>query len=74
MDGGEDGLELIKPIILYASGALNDGGSLLMEVDSEHPKKIESLVAECYVNKLKFIRTIKDFSNRDRFVEIERIK
>lgn len=44
-----------------------------MEVDSEHPTKIKTFVEATYRDKLSFVKSIKDFAGKDRFVEIERL-
>ncbi|KAJ8686224.1 hypothetical protein QAD02_022018 [Eretmocerus hayati] len=72
LDGGEDGLKLIKPILKFASRRLKPGGFLLLEVDSSHPEKIKDLVRDLYANELSFDFTHKDFRDVDRFVEISK--
>ncbi|XP_058810161.1 MTRF1L release factor glutamine methyltransferase [Phymastichus coffea] len=73
LNGGNDGLRLIKPILLYASVALNDDGFLILEIDSSHCEQIKMLVEENYAGKLQFESVYKDFNENDRYVEIKRI-
>ncbi|XP_011494335.1 PREDICTED: hemK methyltransferase family member 1 [Ceratosolen solmsi marchali] len=73
LDGGHDGLKLILSILKYASEALKIGGFLILEVDFNHPERIEFFIKQNYVNKLKLEYVHKDFANKDRFVEILKI-
>lgn len=73
IDGGDDGLKVIKPILKYAATALNPGGRLFLEVDSTHPEYIQFFTTKYSVLKLQYEHTYKDFCNNDRFVEIVKI-
>ncbi|XP_001602562.2 MTRF1L release factor glutamine methyltransferase [Nasonia vitripennis] len=73
LDGGDDGLKWIEPILKYASEALNVGGYLILEVDSSHPERIKFLVEKYYANQLKFKHIHKDYCNKERIVEILKI-
>ncbi|XP_043263260.1 MTRF1L release factor glutamine methyltransferase [Colletes gigas] len=70
LDGGDDGLKIIKPLLKYASTVLKTGGHLFLEVDSTHPEYIEFFTKKYSTLKLKYEHTCKDFCNNDRFVEI----
>ncbi|XP_076236452.1 hemK methyltransferase 1 [Calliopsis andreniformis] len=70
LDGGDDGLKVVKPILKYAASALKPGGRLLLEVDSSHPEYIQFFTKKYPVLKLQYEHTYKDFCNNDRFVEI----
>ncbi|XP_014205147.1 hemK methyltransferase family member 1 [Copidosoma floridanum] len=74
LDGGKDGLQLIKAIIKFASQALYKGGYLILEVDSTHPSEISSFIEQIYSDELKVKEVYKDFCKNDRFVEIVKIK
>ncbi|CAK9821271.1 MTRF1L release factor glutamine methyltransferase [Anthophora retusa] len=73
LDGGEDGLKIIKPLLKYAATALKPGGRLLLEVDTTHPEYIKFFTKKYSVLKLQYEHTYKDFCNNDRFVEILKI-
>lgn len=73
LDGGEDGLDLIKVILDLSVEKLIAGGKLYMEVDRTHPELIEKLLARNYYEHLKFIEKYKDFLNNERFVKIEKM-
>lgn len=73
LDGGNDGLTIIKYILIIANKKLYIGGKLYLETDSSHPKMIEEIVAKQFELKLKYIRSYKDFYGKERFVKLEKI-
>ena len=44
-----------------------------MEIDCNHPDRIQSFIEEHYKNKLKFEQVHQDYCDKDRIVEISRI-
>lgn len=71
LDGGPDGLNVIKSIIKLASKRLCLHGHLWLEVDPTHPPKIEHFIKEHEnVLKLKFVASYKDMFGKERFVEV----
>jgi release factor glutamine methyltransferase len=63
LDGGPDGLDLIRPIIAGAPDHLRPGGVLLLEADPGQMPALTALLArEGYGN----IRVFQDLSGRDR--------
>lgn len=73
LDGGPDGLQIIKSILKLASTRLRLKGSLWLEVDPSHNTKIQAYLKENEQLNLKFMANYKDMFNKDRFVEIMRI-
>lgn len=73
LDGGPDGMNVIKTILKFASDRLCLHGNLWMEIDSRHPKLIEKHLKDCIALSLKFIATYKDMYGKDRFVELMKI-
>lgn len=73
LDGGPDGMDVVKSILKLASNRLLIKGSLWLEVDPSHPKKIEEYLKENANLNLKFMASYKDMFNKDRFVEIMKI-
>lgn len=74
LDGGIDGLKVIKSVIKLASKRLCSKGVLWLEVDPTHPSLIDAYLKEnCDVFKLKFVATYKDMFEKDRFVEIMKL-
>ncbi|XP_015603428.1 hemK methyltransferase family member 1 [Cephus cinctus] len=70
LDGGSDGLDVIKPLLRYAAKALKTDGSLFIEVDTSHPEYIVFFTKKYSDLKLKHLHTYKDFCNNDRFVQV----
>lgn len=73
LDGGDDGLKVIKPLLHYSSKSLKPGGRLFMEIDPAHSEYIQFFTAKYTNLKLKYEHTYKDFCNYDRFVEVSKI-
>lgn len=73
LDGGPDGLKVIKPIMKYASKGLKPSGHLFIEVDPSHPEYIKFFTEKFKDLKLKYLYTHKDFCNNERFVELSKI-
>lgn len=70
LDGGKDGLNVIKSILQIASKKLCLKGHLWLEVDPTHPKLIEAYLNEHKSLNLKFVASYRDMFDKDRFVEI----
>ncbi|KYN01778.1 HemK methyltransferase family member 1, partial [Cyphomyrmex costatus] len=73
LDGGDDGLKVIKPLLKYAAKVLKPGGRLFMEVDPTHPEYIQYFTNKYPDLKLHYEHTYKDFCNNDRFVEVLKV-
>ncbi|MDR2448134.1 MAG: peptide chain release factor N(5)-glutamine methyltransferase [Treponema sp.] len=65
LDGGADGLDIIKKIIVEAKTRLNQGGALLMEADPRQMPAVTELLRE---NTYQAIRTYKDLSGCERAI------
>lgn len=75
LDGGKDGLDVIKNILAFSSRRLClQTGHLWLEVDPSHPALIEKYLNDHKSSlNLQFIACYKDMFNKDRFVEIKKI-
>lgn len=73
LDGGIDGLDVIRNILKFASQKLRVKGMLWFEVDPTHPKLIEAFLKEHTELQLKFVASYQDMFNKDRFVEIIKV-
>ncbi|XP_020287445.1 hemK methyltransferase family member 1 isoform X2 [Pseudomyrmex gracilis] len=73
LDGGDDGLKVIKPLLKYTAKVLKPGGSLFLEVDPAHPEYIQFFTTKYSDLKLCHEHTYKDFCNNDRFVEVVKL-
>ena len=63
LDGGEDGLDFYRKIILQAPNFLNENGKLIFEIGSNQKKDVLNLMKENF-NAQAF----KDYNNNDRII------
>ncbi|XP_053694532.1 MTRF1L release factor glutamine methyltransferase [Sabethes cyaneus] len=71
LDGGPDGLTIVKAILELAGKHLNPEGVLWLEVDSSHPEKIVAFLDEHGSRiGLKYVCSYKDLFQKERFVEL----
>jgi len=63
--GGEDGLEVLRPLVAGARGELKPGGHLLVEID---PGQLDAVVAQCRDAGFEEIVPLRDLSERVRVV------
>ncbi|MED6291624.1 hypothetical protein CHARACLAT_025494 [Characodon lateralis] len=63
LDGGEDGLNVIRQILTLAPGFLSNRGRVYLEVDPRHPPLIRQWVEE-NVEELRYMETRHDVSSR----------
>jgi release factor glutamine methyltransferase len=65
LDGGEDGLDLIRRIVADAPGFLNPGGTLLLEADPAQMTAVSHLLEE---RGYSDIQTYKDLTGEPRVI------
>lgn len=71
LDGGPDGLRVVKAILDIAGKHLKSAGVLWLEVDSTHPPLIKQYLEEMNPQLgLKYMSSYKDMFRKERFVEI----
>uniref|UniRef100_A0A3B5M1A9 HemK methyltransferase family member 1 n=1 Tax=Xiphophorus couchianus TaxID=32473 RepID=A0A3B5M1A9_9TELE len=63
LDGGEDGLNVIRQILTLAPDFLSNRGRIYLEVDPRHPALIRRWV-EDNVEELRFVETRQDVSGK----------
>lgn len=74
LDGGKDGLDIIRNILFLSSSRLRLQGHLWIEVDPSHPVLIQQYLDDHKASlNLQFIACYKDMFGKDRFVEIKKI-
>ncbi|GJQ75173.1 hypothetical protein Trydic_g9776 [Trypoxylus dichotomus] len=73
LDGGSDGLVLIKLILQKSSYLLNAGGKTFLEVDPSHPQLLRDFLRENNRFGLSVREVHKDIFEHDRFVIIKKI-
>lgn len=62
LDGGEDGMKFIKPLIEESKNYLREGGTLILEIGDDNNQKIKDIAT----NFFQEVRIIKDLANKDR--------
>lgn len=68
LDGGPDGLDLIRRLLQQAPGKLKDHGIILLELDPEQVPAVESLARELF--PAAELSVEKDLAQRDRIFVI----
>ncbi len=65
LDGGPDGLDLVRRLIAECSTKLASGGRLALELHHDQPTK---LAAELAAQNFRDTKTVKDYQGRERFL------
>ncbi|CAH0392675.1 unnamed protein product [Bemisia tabaci] len=73
LEGGKDGLKIIKPLLTVASKLLTKDGLIFLETHYHHSKLISDWINLNPSLNLEFVQTFKDFCEKDRFVQIRKI-
>ncbi|KAM7422785.1 hypothetical protein PAMA_010703 [Pampus argenteus] len=73
LDGGKDGLKVIKQILTLAPEILSNHGRVYLEVDPRHPPLIRQWV-EANVEELHYMETRHDITGRPRFCIFQKKK
>ncbi len=70
LDGGNDGLDLIKKVIYKSKEILKINGTLAVEIGNEQINKVSKILID---NKFRIKCVIKDYENNIRCVFAERM-
>lgn len=73
LDGGKDGLKVIKQILTLAPQILSNNGRVYLEVDPRHPLLIQQWL-KANVEEMHYVKTQRDFTNRLRFCILQKGK
>ena len=65
LDGGNDGLDLIKKVIYKSKNILKINGILALEIGNEQIKKVSKILID---KNFRIKRVIKDYKNNVRCV------
>ena len=65
LDGGNDGLDLIKKVIYKSKDILKVNGTLALEIGNEQIKKVSKILFD---NKFRVKHVINDYKNNVRCV------
>ena len=69
LDGGKDGLSLIRPFLKQAASKLASGGLLLAEIDDSHEESAPALASIHFPKAMILI--MKDLAGRPRLLRVE---
>ena len=69
LDGGVDGLDLIRRVVIQSHGLLDPDGALLLEIWPDQRPAIEGLAADAGFPRW---RTIQDYEGRDRIMVLDK--
>jgi release factor glutamine methyltransferase len=67
LDGGEEGLDIYKRIIIDSVNYLNENGYLIFEIGYKQKEDLKNINKE-FGNNFEYIECIKDLGNNDRVV------
>lgn len=71
LDGGPDGLDVVRRLIPQAAARLRVGGALLIEIGHDQGAAAQALVEAD--GRLGEVRVVQDYGGRDRVVEATRV-
>lgn len=71
LDGGEDGLRVVAPLISQAIALLKPGGHLILEIGSDQEEPVRALIEA--QPELKLAPTIRDHANHPRVIRASRV-
>jgi release factor glutamine methyltransferase len=69
LDGGSDGLDLVRKLISLAPGYLSPGGMMMLEIESSQGMAALSLAYDTFSHAS--IHLHRDLTDRDRLIEIQ---
>ena len=70
LDGGDDGLDLVRRLLRNAGAKLRDRGVVLLELDPRQIERATSFAADALPGSS--LRTVRDLAGRERVLVIER--
>lgn len=73
LDGGQDGLDFVRHLIAVSPLLLEKEGKLWLETGLEQHGLIGDAINNNSVGQLRFIKSMKDFTNRERFCLIQKV-
>ncbi|CAL1536985.1 unnamed protein product [Lymnaea stagnalis] len=75
LNGGHDGMDLVKEILSKSNYLLQDKGDIWLEVAPHHPNLIDRFLKDTNLRKsIPLIDVVKDFGGKDRFCHFENKK
>ncbi|KAL9924798.1 MTRF1L release factor glutamine methyltransferase-like [Glossina fuscipes] len=72
LDGGSDGLVVVRLVLHLSRFHLRSGGKLWLELGNDQTPLVKTIVNLKHAENLRFLNSYKDRYGRERFVEIEK--
>ena len=70
LDGGADGLDLIRRLLSQSQGLLEPGGALLMEIGADQGEAVKAVAKTVFPRQGNAVRVHRDLAGRDRVLEV----
>ncbi|KAM3915538.1 MTRF1L release factor glutamine methyltransferase isoform 1-T2 [Leptodactylus fuscus] len=72
LDGGLDGMDVMKGILRLAPLLLQPRGDVFLEGEPRHPEMVTKWLEEQSEGRLHLVQTVKDFCGKPRFIHLRR--
>ncbi|KAM5125445.1 MTRF1L release factor glutamine methyltransferase isoform 1-T3 [Mantella aurantiaca] len=72
LDGGPDGMDVIKAILRLAPLLLKPKGAVFLEGDPRHPDMVHTWLQNHPELQLQLLNVVKDFCGKPRFIHIQK--
>ncbi|XP_044129218.1 MTRF1L release factor glutamine methyltransferase isoform X2 [Bufo gargarizans] len=70
LDGGLDGMDVMKGILLLAPLLLKARGDVFLEGDPRHPEMVKNWLEDHPEGRLRLLQIVKDFCGKPRFIHL----
>jgi release factor glutamine methyltransferase len=70
LNGGTDGLEVIRRLLYQSQGLLKPGGTLLIEIGAGQGEAVREIAETCFPESGTVIRVRPDLAGRDRVLDV----
>jgi len=71
LDGGPDGLEVIRRLLSQSQGLLEPGGAILVEIGASQGDDVQEIARTCFPREGTIVRIHPDLAGRDRVLEVQ---
>jgi release factor glutamine methyltransferase len=71
LDGGPDGLDVIRRLLSQSQGLLEPGGGVLVEIGADQGDDAQDIARTCFPERDTVIRVHPDLAGRDRVLEVQ---
>ncbi|KAM4023305.1 MTRF1L release factor glutamine methyltransferase-like [Anomaloglossus baeobatrachus] len=72
LDGGLDGMDVMKGILRLAPLLLKDKGDVFLEGDPRHPEMVKKWLEDHPEGQLQLLHIVKDFCGKPRFIHLRK--